>query len=96
MSKCYWLTIYRAITDPDKVAAYAVLAGPAIEAAGGRYLARGTAARAMEGGQLQRTVVVEFASLDAAVAAYDSPAYQEAIRVLDGGADREIRLVEGV
>lgn len=96
MPKGYMLSIYRAVPDPGKLAAYAKLAGPAIEAGGGRFVIRGTAARAMEGGLLQRTVVIEFESLDKAMAVYDTPAYQEALKALDGGADREIRFVEGV
>ena len=96
MPKAYFLSAYHSISDPDKVAAYARLAGPAIEAAGGRFLARGPAARAMEGGLLQRTVIIEFDSLALALACYDTPAYQDALRALDGGADRDIRIVEGV
>lgn len=96
MPKGYMLSIYRAVLDPGKVAAYVTLAGPAIEAGGGRYLVRGMTARAEEAGLLQRTVVIEFESLAKAMAAYDSPAYREALKVLDGGADREIRFVEGV
>lgn len=96
MPKAYMLSIYRAVLDPEKTAAYATLAGPAIEAGGGRMLARGTAARAMEAGLLERTVIIEFDSLAQALAVYDTPAYQEALKALDGGADREIRIVEGV
>lgn len=96
MPKAYMLSIYRAVLDADKLAAYAKLAGPAIEAGGGRMLARGTAVRAMEAGLLERTVVIEFDSLDKALAVYDTAPYQEALRALDGGADREIRIIEGV
>lgn len=92
----YWITVYRAISDPDKVAAYAALAGPAIAAAGGTFVARGLPARAFELGLLERTVVIQFDSVDAAVAAHDSPAYQEALRVLGDGADRDIRIIEAV
>ena len=45
---------------------------------------------------MQRVVVVEFDSIDAAKAAHDSPAYQEALRALGNGAVRDIRLVEGL
>ena len=96
MPKAYWITQYLEIRDPDKLAAYAALAGPAIEAAGGRYLARGTAAYAFESGKLERTVVVEFANVEAAHAAYGSAAYREALAALDGGVTREIRIVEGL
>lgn len=96
MPKAYMVTTYRSISDQDKLAAYAVLAAPAIAAAGGRFLVRGTAARAMENGVKERTVVVEFDSLDIALGLYDQPAYQEAVTALDGGADRDMRIVEGV
>lgn len=96
MAKGYLVTAYRSISDPDKVAAYAKLAGPAIEAAGGRFIVRGPAAEAYESGVMSRTVVVEFASLDAAKALYTTPAYKDALAALDNGADRDMRIVEGV
>jgi uncharacterized protein (DUF1330 family) len=76
--------------------AYAALAGPAIQASGGRFLARGNPAHAYESGLMQRVVVVEFESLDQAVKAHDSDAYQAALQALGNGADRDIRIVEGV
>ncbi len=96
MSKAYWVTSYRSIDNPDKLAAYAKLAGPAIAAAGGRFLVRGPAVAAWEAGILQRVVVIEFESLDAALAAHDSPAYQEALSALGDGAVRDMRVVEGI
>ena len=97
MAKGYLVVTYRAINDHDKWSAYAKLAGPAIQAAGGRFLARGTAAHAYESGMLQRTVLVEFPSVSNAVACHDGPAYQEALRALgEGSADRDFRIVEGV
>ena len=96
MAKAYWVATYRSISDPEALAGYAQLAGPAIQAAGGRFLARGTAAKAYEAGLLQRTVIIEFDSVAQAVAAHDSPAYQEALRLLGHGAERDLRIVEGV
>ncbi|MBV9078676.1 MAG: DUF1330 domain-containing protein [Methylobacteriaceae bacterium] len=94
MAKTYWVATYRQVSDPDALAAYAQLSGPAIKAAGGRILARGMPAHTYEAGLAQRTVLIEFDSLEAAQAAHDSPAYQEALRALGGGAERDIRLVE--
>jgi uncharacterized protein (DUF1330 family) len=91
----YWITTYKAVHDPDKVAAYAVLAAPALTAAGGRFLVRGVPEATFEKGEATRTVVIEFPSVEAAVAAHDSEAYQEALRALDGGADRDMRVVPG-
>ncbi|HEV2189148.1 MAG TPA: DUF1330 domain-containing protein [Stellaceae bacterium] len=96
MAKAYWIATYKSVSNPDALAAYAKIAGPAIQAAGGRFLARGTAAKAYEAGLLQRTVLIEFDSVAAAEAAHDSPGYQEALRALGNGADRDIRIVEGV
>jgi uncharacterized protein (DUF1330 family) len=96
MAKGYWISCYREITNTDKLAAYAKLAGPAIEAAGGRFLARGTAAHAYEDGLMQRTVLVEFESVAQAVAAHDSPAYRAALAALGDGAVRDLRIVAGV
>jgi len=96
MAKGYWVTSYRSISDPDKLAAYAGLAGPAIAPFGGRYLARGTAAAAYEAGQRERIVISEFPSVERAIAAHDSSAYQEALRALGNGAVRDLRIVEGL
>ena len=97
MAKAYWVTTYQAINHPESLAAYAQLAGPAIAAAGGRFLIRGMPALTHGHGQMQRVVVVEFDSLAAAEAAYQSAAYQEAVSKLTPGAVvRDMRFVEGV
>ncbi|HEU4654585.1 MAG TPA: DUF1330 domain-containing protein [Steroidobacteraceae bacterium] len=95
MAKAYWITFYREIIDANKLAAYAKLAGPAIEAGGGRFLARGTAAKAYEDGMLERTVLIEFDSVEHAASVHDSPEYQAALRALDGGVVRDFRIVPG-
>src|SRR5687768_14391295 len=96
MAKAYWVSFYRSVNSPDKLAAYAKLAGPAIAAAGGRFLARGNAAKAYEAGLTQRVVIIEFDSVEAATNAHDGPGYQEALRVFDGAAERDLRIVEGL
>ena len=96
MAKAYWVTTYRSISNPDALAAYAKLAGPALVAAGAKFLARGNPAKVYENGVNQRVVISEFPSVDAAVAAHDSPAYQEALKALGNGADRDIRFIEGL
>jgi len=96
MPKAYWVTVYRSISDPQKLAAYAKLAPEAIAPFGGRYLARSTAAAAYEAGQKERIVMSEFPSVAKAIAAYESPAYQSALKVLGNGAVRDIRIVEGL
>ena len=89
----YWINTFSAVRDADKLAAYAALARPAMEAAGGRFLPRGPPAAVFENGRLERTTLIEFPSVDAAVAAYHSPGYQDALRALDGAADRDIRII---
>lgn len=96
MPKAYWISAYRAIHDPDALAAYARLAAPALQAAGGRFLARGVPAKVYESGQAQRTVILEFDSVAQAIAAHDSPAYQEALRALGKAVDRDLRIIEGL
>jgi uncharacterized protein (DUF1330 family) len=95
MAKGYFISCYRQLTDPAKLAAYGKLAVPAIEAAGGRFLVRGAAVKAYESGQLERIVVIEFDSVEQAIAMHDSPAYQAALKVLEGGAVRDVRIVAG-
>jgi uncharacterized protein (DUF1330 family) len=96
MAKAYWTSCYRKITDPAKLAAYARLAGPAIEKGGGRFLARATAVKAYEDGKTERTVIIEFDSVEQAIAVHDSPDYQAALAALEGGAERDLRIVPGV
>ena len=96
MAKAYWVAAYRSVSDPDALAAYAKLSGPAILAAGGRILARGMPSHLYEEGLQQRTVVIEFDSVEQAKAAHDSAAYQAALRALGTGAERDIRIIEGV
>jgi len=96
MPKAYWVTCYRSISDGEKLAAYASLAGPAIAPFGGRYLARGNAVAAYEAGLRERIVISEFPSVERAIAAHGSPAYQEALAALGDGAVRDLRIVEGL
>ena len=96
MAKGYWISFYRAINNPDALAAYGKLAGPAITAAGGKFLVRGVAAHTYEAGLKQRVVVVEFPSVEAAVACHDGEGYQSALKALGTGAvERDFRITEG-
>ena len=97
MPKAYWVTTYRSIKNPDALAAYAKLAGPALQQAGARFLIRGMPAHTFEHGMKERTVVIEFPSLEQAMAAHDTPAYREALNALgDDSCVRDMRVVEGV
>jgi len=94
MAKAYWIATYNAIHDPAAFAAYAKLAGPALQAGGGRYLARGNPAQVYDNGKNLRAVLIEFPSVAHATAAHDSPGYAEALRALGNAVERDIRIVE--
>lgn len=96
MAKAYWIAFYRNVSNPDALAAYAKIAAPAIQAGGGRFLARGLPSMTYEAGIKQRTVLVEFDSVAQATAAHDSPGYQAALKALGNGAERDMRIIEGV
>ena len=96
MAVAYWIGCFREIKDPAKLAAYAKLAVPAIEAGGGRIVARAVAVQAYEAGLKERTTVIEFPTVEHAIATHDSAAYQAALKVLDGSAVRDVRIVPGV
>jgi uncharacterized protein (DUF1330 family) len=92
----YWVCVYKEIIDEAKLAAYAKLSKPALESAGGTFVARGLPEQTYEAGESTRTTLITFDSVEAARIAHDSSAYQEALAALDGGAVRDIRIVPGV
>ena len=96
MAKGYWINCFRSIKDQAKVDAYRQLAGPAMEAAGAKFLVRGDPAKVYEAGIVGRVVVIEFESIAKAIATHDSPGYQAALKALGDGAERDLRIVEGV
>src|SRR5882672_1786788 len=96
MAKAYWVNTYRSISTPPASEAYARLAPPAVQASGARFLVRGGPAKVYEAGMMQRVVIIEFDSIEAATRAHDSEAYQAALKALDNGAERDIRIVEGL
>lgn len=96
MAKGYWISCYRAVTDYERLADYARRAGPVLVAHGGRFLVRGDAVQAYEAGLRERIVIVEFPSVEAAIAAYESPEYQAALALLQGVAERDVRIVPGL
>jgi uncharacterized protein (DUF1330 family) len=96
MPKAYWITVYREISDPAKLKAYAELAPPATTPFGAKYLCRGMPQATYEAGQKERVVITEFPSLEKAIAAHDSPGYQKAVAALGDGAVRDIRIIEAL
>ncbi len=96
MAKGYWVATYKSVNDPNALAEYARIAAPAMAEGGAKFLARGMPAKVYEAGLDQRTVVIEFPSVEAAIRTHDSPGYQAALKALGNGAEREIRIIEGV
>ena len=92
----YWINTFTAIHDETKLARYIELAGPAMRAAGGVFLARGNPVHVLEGSAGLRTTLIRFDDADAAVAAYHSPGYQKALAALGDGAERDIRILNAV
>ena len=95
MAKGYWISSYKSISNLEKLTEYAKLAGPAVQAGGGRFLARGNPVKTYEEGINLRIVVIEFESVEKAIETFESPAYRAAVKVLDGGGERDIRIVAG-
>ena len=95
MAKGYFLSAHRSPANPQKREAYLALATPALVKAGGKILASTNIIDAHENGLVQQTVLIEFESFEKAKSAYNSREYQEALKALDGGADRDIRIFEG-
>jgi uncharacterized protein (DUF1330 family) len=96
MAKGYWITFYHSISDPEALAAYAKLAGPALAPHGEPPLTRNVHVQTYEKGIAQRVVAIQFDSVEQAIAAHESPAYQEALAVLGNSCERDMRFVEGV
>jgi len=96
MAKGYWITLYHSVSDPVALAEYAKQAALAIEAGGGRFVVRGMPAKIYEAGLSDRSIVIEFDSVEKAIATYESPAYQAAYKILEGKARRDVRFVKGV
>lgn len=96
MAKAYWINFFRSVSDPHKLAQYVNLAGPVMQSFGGRFLVRGQPTRVFDAGLMQRTIIIEFDSVEQAIAAYESPGYRAALEALGDGAERDLRIVEGV
>ena len=93
--KGYWIAQVT-VTDPARYAGYQALAPAAFAAFGATFLARGGAYEVKEGAAFDRHVVIEFPSLAAAQACYDSAEYQAARAARDGAAEVQVVLVEGL
>jgi uncharacterized protein (DUF1330 family) len=93
--KAYWITRCQ-VHNSDEYDEYIKLAGPAINKHGGTFLVRGGKQIELEGGPYERTVLVEFNSMQEAKLCYESSDYQEALRHSLNSSNRHVVLVEGV
>jgi uncharacterized protein (DUF1330 family) len=85
------------VRDPAGFEAYRTIAARAIAQYGGRYLVRGGAAVAVEGGPPPKNIIVaEFPSMQALREWYASPEYAEALKFRRTALDRRLIFVEGV
>ena len=93
-----YLVVEHLITDAAKFEEYRVKVGPMIAKHGGRYLTKGGSHKMPEGGHWkpERVVIIEFESVEQAIKAHDSEAYQAALKALGNGAERDIRIAEGL
>lgn len=96
MAKGYWIIVYRSISDALALAEFARVTGPLVKEKGGQVIIRATPTRAPEAGLPLRTAVIEFESLEKALAAYDTPAYRAALHLIEGKVDRDFRIVSGL
>lgn len=91
----YWIA-RSTVSDADAYGDYARKARHIIKAHGGNFLVRGGALKVLEGSDRPRAVLVEFPSLEAAEACYNSAEYQEALTHAKGAAERDVCIVEGI
>jgi len=96
MAKGYWIASYHTVLDPGVLAKYAEAATPVLLSFGARFLARGMPSKVFEGGVAQRCVVIEFPSVEQAIAAYESPAYQAVLAIMRDSVKRDVRIIPGV
>lgn len=94
MPKAYWIA-HVTIDDPDAYQAYREANAAAFSKYGGRFLVRGGAQTVREGTARPRAVVIEFASMEAARACYDSPEYQAALALRQPVSTADLVIVEG-
>jgi uncharacterized protein (DUF1330 family) len=85
------------VTDPAGYEGYRKLAGPAIEACGGRYLVRGGKTDVLEGEwHPERLVVLEFDSVEKARAWWGSTQYADAKKIRQRTAISSVIIVQGM
>ncbi len=95
MPKGYWIAHVN-VSNPDTYPDYVATAKPAFEEYGAKFLVRGGAYACVEGETGERHVIIEFDSMEKALACYNSEQYQKAIAVRQSASTGTITIVEGV
>jgi len=83
------------VTNPEAYQEYVDRDTPILLGHGGKFIVRGGPSEVKEGSAHERHVVIEFPSFDAAMKAYNDPAYQEVAEIRRRNAESTIILVEG-
>jgi uncharacterized protein (DUF1330 family) len=94
MAKGYWI-VRVSVRDQDRYPEYLAAARPAFEKFGAKFIVRGGAFEAMEGGARERNVVVEFKDRATAIACYHSPEYQAARPLRQKYAESDFIIIDG-
>ncbi|QUS58301.1 DUF1330 domain-containing protein [Pseudovibrio brasiliensis] len=95
MPKAYWIA-HVTVTDAEAYADYTKAAPAAFQKYSARFLARGGKTEHLEGTAHPRNVVIEFDTMEQALACYHSPEYQQAKSHRDHVAFADIMIVEGM
>jgi uncharacterized protein (DUF1330 family) len=95
MPKAYWIARVD-VNDPETYKKYVETGKPAFERYNAKFLARGGRSEALEGNNRARNVLIEFASMDDALACYNSPEYTAARAIRQAVSEGDWILVEGV
>lgn len=93
--KGYWM-VHTDVIDSNRFADYASASAAPVREHGGRFLVRGGRQEQVEGKLRTRCSVLEFPSYRAALDCYRSPGYQQTLQILDGAAERDLLISEGL
>jgi uncharacterized protein (DUF1330 family) len=94
MPKTYWIARVD-VNDPETYKKYVETGKPAFERYNAKFLARGGRTEALEGKNRARNVLIEFASMEDALACYNSPEYTAARAIRQAVSEGDWILVEG-
>ena len=93
MPKAYWIARVD-VRDPETYKKYVETAKPAFERHKANFLARGGRTEVLQGAARARNVLIEFPSMDEALACWNSPEYTAARAIRQTVSDGEFVLVE--